>query len=365
MEAYTEDNEQTQLNKGSCPDLIMSRKEQLEARRVAMALTPPAPPQDPQAPLPVHLLRQQRPLQGPGDAGMEEQPQSSDGTGPQCRGSQQYGVTGESLSVLHLSNLQHRLQLGAPQPRGTPQQEQVLQPLRPVLPALEQQLRVRLQPAVPLRLQEAPQIHPEGRGRGQGGGASRVQAGPPGGALPLRRARHLQGDGLHLRGQPERGVQRPHALPQQHRQHRGHEQPAGRGRPLPHSLHLLAGRPPRLVPPQSGRGRPVRLGGPALLPGHQRVHRRVGGETQACAGALSRRLLAGAHLHNSVPDGQAEHEAAGRVRAAEGQVPAQHPGEPPGRARQPGEGAAPRPRRGSPVFQVGHLPKGVLVGDLR
>ncbi|XP_061078618.1 uncharacterized protein LOC133111979 [Conger conger] len=35
-----EDHEQTQLKKGSCPALIMRRNEQLEARRVAMALTP-------------------------------------------------------------------------------------------------------------------------------------------------------------------------------------------------------------------------------------------------------------------------------------------------------------------------------------
>ncbi|KAJ8417089.1 hypothetical protein AAFF_G00283160 [Aldrovandia affinis] len=44
MERWKEGREQTRLNKGSCPDLIMSRNEQLEARRVAMALTPQLPP---------------------------------------------------------------------------------------------------------------------------------------------------------------------------------------------------------------------------------------------------------------------------------------------------------------------------------
>ncbi|KAJ8249111.1 hypothetical protein GJAV_G00231290 [Gymnothorax javanicus] len=44
MEPSAEENELAQLSKGSCPELMMNRKEQLEARRVAAALTPQLPP---------------------------------------------------------------------------------------------------------------------------------------------------------------------------------------------------------------------------------------------------------------------------------------------------------------------------------
>lgn len=78
----------------------------------------------------------------------------ADGAGPQCRSCQQHGLSGASVSVLCLS-FHHSIQLQPVQSGRDPQQEQVVQPLLPLLSALEQQLRVRIQSPVPLRLQEA------------------------------------------------------------------------------------------------------------------------------------------------------------------------------------------------------------------
>lgn len=75
----------------------------------------------------------------------------ADGEGSQCRSSQQHGFSGTSVPVLRLC-FYHSVLLRPVQPCGDTQQEQVLQPLLSLLAALEQQLRVRLQPTVPLWL---------------------------------------------------------------------------------------------------------------------------------------------------------------------------------------------------------------------